>query len=115
MAIKDSLNKLILIKENDWLTTNYLEYREYEREENNEIIFHKKIFENVEKETLNKMMRTMIFKIGDHEFNLNKDKSISLMSLGELNQEELNKKLAIEEKQNRIQALQEKINKRKSK
>jgi len=112
MAVKESLNKLILIKENDWLTTNYLEYREYDYENNN-IIIHKKIFENIEKEELNKMMKLMIFKIGDHVFNLNNDKAICLMTLGELNQEDLNKKLAIEEKQNRIQALQEKINKRK--
>jgi hypothetical protein len=115
MAIKDNLNKLILIKENDWLSTNYIEYREYERENNNNVIFYKKIFENIEKEELNKMIRTMIFKIDNQEFNLNKDKSISLMSLGEINKEELNKKLAIEEKQNKIQELQEKINKRKNK
>jgi hypothetical protein len=102
MSIK--INKTVLIKENNWKDTQKVEYREYEWEDNGKIIVHYQLIEEIPKEKLSKMYRKSVFEIADH--------SVSLMTMGDLNPEEQAAKEAADAKSARLQALQDKINKR---
>ena len=110
MSIK--INKTVLIKENNWKDTQKVEYREYEWEDNGKIVVHYSLIEEIPKDKLSKMYRKSIFEIGGHTFNLNEDQTVSLMTMGDLNPEELAAKEAADAKSARLQALQDKINKR---
>jgi len=110
MSIK--INKTVLIKENNWKDTQKVEYREYEWEENGKIVVHYSLIEEIPKDQLSKMYRKSIFEIGGRTFNLNEDQTVSLMTMGDLNPEELSAKEAADAKSARLQALQDKINKR---
>jgi hypothetical protein len=113
MSTKNEINKLVLLRENDWDTSCSIEYREYEWDnETHKPIFHDRIQSSVLKTDLPLMLKTMIFTIGTKEFNLNKDKTISFMSLGEVNKEEAEHKRLQDEKSARLEDLQQKINKR---
>jgi hypothetical protein len=110
MSIK--INKTVLIKENNWKDTQKVEYREYEWEDNGKIIVHYQLIEEIPKEKLSKMYRKSVFEIAGRTFDLNVDHSVSLMTMGDLNPEEQAAKEAADAKSARLQALQDKINKR---
>ncbi len=106
------VNKIILIKENSFQQDQKVEYREYEWDNNDRIIIHESITENIPKEKLINMHRKMIFSLYNQIYDLNKDISIGLMIMGDLNPEEEAQKKVDEEKEAKRLALQEKINKR---
>lgn len=106
------VNKIILIKENSFQQDQKVEYREYEWDNNDRMIIHESITENIPKEKLINMHRKMIFSLDNQIYDLNKDISIGLMIMGDLNPEEEAQKKVDEEKEAKRLALQEKINKR---
>jgi hypothetical protein len=111
-VLNNKINKLILVKENDFQDTQKVEYREYEWDPDCRIIIHKSLKENILKDKLLKMRKDMVFNIHDESFDLNKDIGIGLMYMNDLNPEEEAQKKAADEKEARLQALQDKINKR---
>ncbi len=111
-VLNNKINKLILIKENDFQDAQKVEYREYEWDAESRIIIHHSVKEEIPKETLNRMRKQMIFNIRNESFDLNKDIGIGLMYMNDLNPEEEAQKKAADEKEARLQALQDKINKR---
>ncbi len=107
-----NINKLILIKENTFQTDQKIEYREYEWDSNDKIVIHQSVTENVHKDKIYQMHRNMIFSVNQQTYDLNKDISISLMIMGDLNPEEEAQKKVEDEKEAKRLELQEKINKR---
>jgi len=109
------IHKTILIKENNWSDLYKIEYREYEWDKEQKIVFHERLTDRLHKDIINKMIRTSIYTVEGNTFDLNKDISISLMMMGDLNEEEEKQRQINEEKERRRDELQAKIRQRMNK